>query len=233
MARGTSLLRLVQMVREECGRSSSVGVGVDDLPGLKTKIKRAQEVLYDSFDWPHLRQFFDREQLSAGERYYDPSDGLNFDRIEKAVVWYSGISHPLCRGITPDDYNSYDSENDARSEPALKWDVRWTGTREQIEIWPIPSTNDQQLQFQGIRNLRPLVNDTDVADIDDQLIVLTVAAEILTGKKDPSASALTSAFQKRYATVTNNAHTNFKRYLMGRGHNGRAHQRLVRVTVRA
>lgn len=219
MARGTSLLRLVQMVREECGRSSSVGVGVDDLPGIKTKIKRTQEMLYEDWDWPHMRQFFDREAMSAGERYYDPSDGVNFERIEEMWVWYSGIAHDLTKskGISLSDYSIHDSENDERSEPCLKWDVRWTGTREQIEFWPIPSTNDQEWQIVGIRQLRALVADADVADLDDQLIALTVAAELLAAKDSKSATIVSGFATKRLNDLKVRPVATAKRIRVGMG----------------
>lgn len=219
MARGTQLLRLVQMVREECGRSSSVGVGVDDLPGIKTKIKRTQELYYNGWDWPHMRQFFDREQFSAGERYYDPSDDVNFERIEEMWVWYSGIAHDITKrkGISFADYSVYDSENDERSEPVQKWDIRWTGSTEQIEFWPIPSTNDQQWQIKGIRNLRALTADTDVADLDDNLIALTVAAELLASKDSKAAQMVAGFATNCLNSLKALPNTTGKRYRMGMG----------------
>lgn len=229
MARGTSLLRLVQMVREECGRASSVGVGVDDLPGIKTKIQRTQTLLYDDWDWPHMRQFFDREAMSAGERYYDPSDDVNFERIERMVIWYSGQAHDIThrKGITFDDYSVYDSESDERSEPTQKWDIRWTGTREQIEFWPIPSTNDQSWQIQGIRQLRSLVQDSDVADLDDHLIALTVAAELLTGQDSKAAQIVASLAQKRLNDVKARPRSASARYRMGMGQVGIERQPVI------
>ena len=227
MARGTSLLRLVQMVREECGRSSAVGVSVDDLSGIKTKVQRTQELFYEQYDWTHLRQMFDRESMSAGERYYDPSAGVNFDRIEDMVIWYNGLAHPIERGIEFSDYNQYDSESDQRSEPTLKWDIRWTGSREQIEFWPIPSTNDQFWQIKGIRSLRALAADADVADLDDRLIALTVAAELLAGKDDKSAGVVASLAKQRLDMLIARPNTSMKRYRMGMGETDRAHKEIV------
>ena len=39
MARGTQLLKLVEMLREEVNRATSVAVGKDDLPSLKNVSK--------------------------------------------------------------------------------------------------------------------------------------------------------------------------------------------------
>lgn len=187
MARGKQLIQLVTMVREETGRASSVAVGVSDVDGLKQKIVRAQEMLYDDYDWPFLRQIFPLKALAAGEQYYDYPTDLNLDRIERVELWYSNLPRPLVRGISTREYAIYNSNDDVRQEPAMRWDARWTGTTDQFEIWPIPSTNDQSVQFTGIRSLRPMVADSDLADLDDQAIVLTVAAELL--KKQGSESA--------------------------------------------
>src|SRR5262245_29989732 len=155
MARGTQLLQLVTMLRDELGRSNSVAVGIGDLPSLKQTIRRTQETLYDEHDWPHLRTVFDRILMQAGERFYDFPDELNFDRLEDVAVWQNGIPTRVTRGIGFDEYAIYDSEADARCDPVLRWDIRWNSTKEQIETWPIPaSTNAIGLQFIGIRKLR-------------------------------------------------------------------------------
>lgn len=229
MARGTQLLRLVQMVREECGRSSSVGVGVDDLPGIKTKLQRTQELYYEGWDWPHMRQFFDRESAAAGQRYYDPSDDVNFERIEKLVIWWNGHAHDITarKGITFQDYSFYDPENNERSDPIQKWDIRWTGSREQIEFWPLPASNDQQWQIQGIRALRQLVSDTHVADLDDHLLALTVAAELLASKDDKSSQIIAGMASTRLHDLKARPRSAAKRYRMGMGEAPIEPQRVV------
>lgn len=217
MARGTQLLTLVQMLRDELGRSSSVAVGVDDLPSLKQKIKRTQEILYDEFDWPFLKQTFDQKQMQAGERFYDFPPACNFDRIEPQTVhlWFSGLPRHLERGIGFPEYALYNSQNDVRMEPALKWDIRWTGTKEQMEIWPVPASNSQTVQMSGIRHLRPLVQDRDVADLDDQMIVLFAAAELLGRQGDESAPAVLKQAQARFARVKGRSQTGSKTHRMG------------------
>lgn len=218
MARGTQLIQLAQMVREECGRASSLGVGNDDLEAIKTKLRRAQELYYDKYAWPHLHKVFDVETLLAGERYYDPPLGLNVDRIDEngVVVWYSGIAHAIPRGIVFSDYNMYAAGT--RAEPVLKWDVRATGNDEvQIEVWPTPSTNNQKLQFSGIRNLNPLVADSDRADLDDQLLVLTIAAEMLAARDEEAARAIGAAAKDRVKVLVGNSHNNMPRVRMGMG----------------
>jgi hypothetical protein len=233
MARGTQLIQLVTQLRVETGRSDSVALGVDELPALKHLQKRTQENLYDRHPegWAHLRTVFDRIPLLAGDRYYDFPDTLNFDRIEDVAVWDSSTPLSITRGIGFEEYAVYDSESDVRAEPACRWDIRWTGSEEQIEIWPVPSTNNQELQFIGTRKLRDLIENDDVCDLDDQLIVLFAAAELLVkSDKDLAARKLTLA-EQRYALLTRNAAKHGQRYIMGSGPDNPSRRDRVSVRV--
>lgn len=226
MARGTQLIQLVTMLREEIGRATSVAVGVDDIPGLKQKLRSRQELLYDEVSWPFLRQVFSQKTLNANQRYYDFPVGLNLERLESVVVYYSNLPRPLGRGITYREYAIYNPALGATSEPAMRWDVRWTGTKEQFEIWPIPSANDQQIEFTGIRNLRPLVADSDVADLDDQLIVLYVAAELLARQGADSAQAVADSAKARLARLKGRVLGGGQMRRMGMGETDATDQRI-------
>jgi len=197
MARNRQLTQLIDDLRAEVGHAVSASVGVDNLPALKQIIRRTQETLYDDFDWPHLR-VTPTKALAAGQRYYDFPTNMDYERIEEVVVWYSGQPHPLIRGIGFSDYAQYDSDTGDRSDPALKWDVRHTGTKEQLEVWPIPSSNLNKIQYKGIRHLGALTANADTADLDGQLIVLFAAAEILTRQKSQDAQAKLAAANARY-----------------------------------
>jgi hypothetical protein len=217
------------MLRDETGRSNSVAVGVDEDGLLKQAIRRAQEDLYEQVDWPFLQTVFDRISLQAGDRYYDFPAGMSYDRLVcKPAVWIDSIPFELERGIGFEEYAVYDSESDARSEPATRWDVRWTGTEEQIEVWPVPSTNTQELQFIGIRKLRPLIAHADVADLDDQLIVLFAAADLI--DDEVKAKKKLAAAQARFNRLKGNAKRGGKTYRMGMGAN--PHPDQGRVTLR-
>jgi hypothetical protein len=191
MARGAQFLTLVTMLRSDLGRSSSVAVGVDDVTRLKHELNKAYETLASKHDWSHLRKTFAKIPLSQGQQYYSFPSDLDFGRIEGAWVWWSDLPQPIERGITPTDYLAFDSTNDQRSDPAQKWDVRWTGSSEQIEIWPIPSTNDQDLQFLGQRKVTRLVNDIDICLLDDWLVVLWAAVNLV--KEDDKRSKMGEA----------------------------------------
>lgn len=217
MAYGTQLLRLVEMLRDEAGLSNSVAVGVDDVARLKQMLRRTQELLYADAEWPHLRTVFDRIPFQAGQRYYDFPESLNFDRLERVAVWDSGTPIKIERGIGFEEYATYDSENDERAEPTQKWDVRWRDTKEQIEVWPIPSTNNLSLQFIGIRKLRALIAHDDVCDLDDQLLVLLASAELLTKVNADLAKIKLIAADRHKKRLLANAGNNGRRYIVGQG----------------
>lgn len=230
MARGTQLLELVTMLRDESGRDNSVAVGVDETSTLKQILRRVQNTLYEKHDWPHLRTVFDRIPLQAGERYYDFPDTLNFDRVEDVAVWDGALPRPITRGIGFDEYATYDSENDVRADPALRWDVRWRETKEQIEVWPVPASNNLSLQFIGIRKCRAMIENADVCDLDDHMIVLFAAAELLPKGSD-LAKVKYNLGVERFNMLTQNAAKNRPTYRMGSGPITRHNQGRVTVSV--
>lgn len=209
MARGTQLQDVIGMVRTEAGQSASVAAGVDNLPALTQKIKRTQELYHTDYDWPFLREVFPIE-LAASQRYYDlPSKTLtdssvsylDMERIEEVAINYSGRPVPIERGISFEQYAQYNSDADtpATASPARRWDIKRTAANtEQVEIWPIPTDDTQILSFKGIRRLRPLVSMSDVLDLDDYLIALTVASEILARMGAKDAGKVESAAAARY-----------------------------------
>lgn len=205
MARGTTFLELVTMLREELGRASDVSVGVSDLPTLKRKLNRYYETIYYDKEWPHLRRIFDRVTLSAGERFYDLPSELDYERIERVVVYQNGIPIPTERGITSADYADYDSISDERSAPVVKWDVRDVGGDLQVEFWPVPSDNDQQVEFTGFVKFAPLVNDADICLLDDNLVVGLAAVELLEQQKTGSAKTVAEATRALYDRLSGRA----------------------------
>ena len=77
----------------------------------------------------------------------------------------------------------------------------------QIEVWPIPANNgssatkDGIVRLEGVKNLNPLSAKTDTADLDDQLIVLFAASELLTRQKSGDAQMKMAQAQAHYLRV--------------------------------
>lgn len=229
MARGQLLSSLVSDLRSELGRSASVAVGVDDVPTLQQKLRGVQEQLYDEYDWPFLRQVFPPIPLQSGQRFYDVPDEMNLERIEKVACWYSGVPHPMSRGIGFDEYAAFDSDSDIRADPTLKWDIRWTGTEPQIEVWPIPSSNDMTMQIVGLRKLRPLIANNQPCDLDGLMLVLYAAADLT--KDEGSAKKLQQRADRRFVRMKGRNDGGEGTYIYGGGKStpARPWQAVVRV----
>lgn len=198
MATGTQFLALLDMLREDLGRSTNVGVGVDDLPSLKRSINRAYALLLGDNDWPHIRHLPNRIPLSSGQRLYDIPAHIDPQKIIEIICWLApNLPIPLDRGISYHEYSAIDSEAGQTSDPAQKWDLRFNGTATQIEIWPIPSSDSMTLQFTGRYRLPKLVDDDDVCYLDDELVVLGAAYRTLKRQKSDDADECLADFNKR------------------------------------
>lgn len=230
MARRTQLLALVAQLRAETGRNQSVTVGVAELDNLKEMLRRVQEQLYDDYPWPHLRVQRTVALLQSG-RYYDFPTDLNMDRIERVALKYSGQYVEIERGIEFGDYTIYDSNAATESTPARKWDIRFTDTTEQIEIWPIPNSDDQTLYLFGTKSLSTLVEESDRADLDDRLIVLYAAAEMLARQGSKDAKAKLEQANARLMTLRRNSMNNTKTIQMGLGNWRKTDKNRINITV--
>jgi hypothetical protein len=184
--RGKTLDNLIEAVRAECRLSTDNSRGLENREYLIQVIKRNYEVLYGDYDWPHLA--IRREECfvetAAGQRYYDWPDLLDVDTIVGAYHKYGNVWVPLNYGINLSTYNMIDSEADIRADPISRWQIR---DEDQFEVWPIPITDGNLVGFSGKRKFEPLVKGSDRILIDDIVVVLFCAAEILAALKSEDA----------------------------------------------
>ncbi len=178
------LNELREMLRAEIGASSSVAMGVNTLNQYDHVLRRTQDRLWAEHNW-EFGSIERDEPLIAGERYYAFDSDIDFDRIVSAHVKWNGVWHPLEYGIDQNNYNAQDSDEDERQDPVLRWNHFEDN---QFEVWPIPATNST-LRFRAYRKLPALISPSDTAVLDDNLIVLYAAAELLgrSGAKDAPA----------------------------------------------
>lgn len=202
MARNTTLGQLVTMFRDEAGHASSAALGQNALSAIHQILRRTQRRLWTEWTWPHLMVERD-ESLQAGERYYSFPD-LDPDRIQTVVVREDTASMwvPVAYGIELCDRNEFDAEKGDRSDPVRKWQYSEDG---QYEVWPTPDSNRGVLRFSGMRQLRPLVADSDRADLDDDLIVLYAAGQWLKKQKDPSAPDVIAQAEAHFRRLKGNS----------------------------
>lgn len=201
MALGTQFMALVDMLREDLGRSTNVGVGIDDLPSLKRHINRSYAILIDKYSWPHLSYSPARIPLNAGQRYYDFPANLKLNDLTEVVAWQGNSPRELERGISHIEYAIYDSGSDVRGDLPQKWDLAFNGTVTQIEIWPMPASNSMTLAIKGAYHLVPLVADADKCMLDDELVVLGASARLLARQGSKDAAILQQEFAQRLSDL--------------------------------
>ena len=188
MARGTTLVKLLDKLRVAARLSLNPAHNAQNRAAQVAMLQAEQDRLWSDCDWPHLR--VERQvQLQAGQRYYDTPADIKIDKIERIELFTDGEWCKLATGIDGCHYSAHNSDLDERSWPPRRWKLH---EDEDIEIWPISDTNgdpttlEGTLKFIGIRSLNPLVDDSDRADLDDDMLVNFVAAEMLaaSGAKD-------------------------------------------------
>lgn len=153
-------------------------------------------MLWDEYDWPFARIHKEDagKTLMEGERYYDFPDLLDVERT--VILWRKNgnVWGELIQGITPEDYSAHDSDLPDKADPALKWDVY---DESQFEVWPVPASDNWEVRFDGYRRKTELVDDEARMDLDDILVVLYAAAEILTAAKQADGPAKLQAAERR------------------------------------
>lgn len=234
MARNQTLLSLLQKLRSELRLSGNPAHNASVRDSHVALLQRVQETLWEEVDWPFLR--VERFQpVQAGQRFYDPPADLSLDRVERIAFKDGDEWCYLADGIFEQHYNSWDSRTDERSWPVERWRVY---EDLQVELWPIPDDNGDPtsqngfLKWEGIRNLRPLVADDDRADLDDHLIVLYAAAELLVARGAEDAPAKLAAAEKRKRSITSSFSKIKSFSLAGNDEQPRFQARIPRVHYR-
>lgn len=186
--RGASLAKLISDLREELRRANTPNASPEDTPTLRRTLNHVARALYYDTNWPFLQRMFPAITLNAGQQYYDKPDGLEPDRIIRADVFWGNQYEALERGIGFEEYNSYDPAQNNRSSPIMRWDVKFTGTTDQIEVWPLPGSDAQSLRFFGVQAMPDMKNMTDICPLESEIVVLYAAAE-LAAKDSPDKEA--------------------------------------------
>lgn len=179
MATGTALSTLVTMLKGEIGASTTIGTGTD--AELKVLLSNKQKFLAALRDWDNLR-LQATVGLLAGVRYAT-KPSINFNRPFKVEAKINDFWSQVAYGIGADELNIYDSEVLETADPIQAW--QHYGLT-QFEVWPVPATA-QNIRFIGQMNLGALVVDADTCTLDDLMLVLFTAADILADANSPGA----------------------------------------------
>ncbi len=203
MARKTNLGELVQQLRGEVGYSLTAALGSANRDVLIAVIQRTQRKLWEDFAWPFMRVKSDIASSKA-LRYYNIPSNLTCERIEKIEFKDGGYWRPLDYGIGGAQLSVHDSDTAEEGWPVTRWEIYG---EDQFEVWPIANTNgtastlEGYFRLTGIKNLAALVDDDDRADLDDHLIILYAAAELLARNKAADAEAKLANANTHYARL--------------------------------
>lgn len=177
MSRGTSLSVVREMLKAELGQSLTVGTSNDTM--LNIRLDNQQNALAVDYDWSFMDDSVDVNVGVATQTVVVPT-GLNWDHEVKAFVKRQTQWVELEYGISEADYSARDSSQGVMQDPIQKWQLTSDGN---IEVWPLPATA-QDVRFRGQRAVTTLkaagvYSDAALFDLDDLLIVLFVAGEML------------------------------------------------------
>lgn len=193
MAVGTNLAALLVMLRAEARLTQSVAAGLNADLSHRVLLARHQDDLWLARDWKHLQITRDLATQSGERLYAWPSD-LSFERAVTARVKWSSQWIDLAPEITERNYNEMDPDLNVMSDPPRSWDLAEGNV---LELWPMPAASGTVVRLIGTKALPALVADADTAVLDDRLIVLFAAAELLALQKAPDAAAKLAAAQRR------------------------------------
>lgn len=223
MALRTTFQEVIQMTRAEAKLSTNTSRGIDHLENIKQIIRRNVVVLAEQYDWQHLElkkeSAVSRVQLQAGLRTYTFPTAVNPLKITQVWVKWGSLWQKVDYGIKHEDWNYLDPDQNQRTDPVTNW-AFYSDT--EFEIYPLPASNGvvngiNEIAFEGQRKTTPLLADGDRVDMDDLLIALITAAELLADQgKDKAASTKGSAAETRLLTVRGNLGSK-TRYAMGLG----------------
>ena len=144
---------------------------------------------------------------------------INFERPIDVYVWWTNAWLEVVYGIDIDQFNFRNSDGsppDGGNPPETLDPIqRWKyNDQNQFEIWPVPSSN-QILRFVGQRVLNSLItyvgqsNTSDsvtpnwnaTCDLDDSLIILYTAAELLKEKNSAQWQTIATDASNRMAYI--------------------------------
>lgn len=187
-------------IQIQLGFGMSGQAGIVNSPLIDSMIRNGQEQLYLQYDFVELKKTYE-VATGSNQSFYDYPPNCNVERLNELSVLWSGRYIQLTEGIKLEQRNI-----------ALSGIPTHYERRDQIEIYPVPNTNAYTLRFEYIKELTPLVQNSDRVSIPSELVFLHALtnAKKYYGKKDADeyASQLDAALlkikQRQRKTIFNN-----------------------------
>ncbi len=240
MPRGTTLANARAMLKAEIGDYAGTNAVSD--AARNVQMSNMQKWFASEYDWPFLEHEWP-SPVSAGSQFLTMpatdkrgmSATINFERGVLVERLYNNLYVPLDYGIGADEYNIYDYLRDGKAmDPIQRWKFSTntvdTANSNQYEVWPVPVTA-QTVRFTGQRKLLALSSDSDTLDMDDMLIVLSVAAMILMRNGTSDAQMMSQRAQRTLERLRAHYPTYDRTIILGGGGHRHEKRRLVGIAV--
>jgi hypothetical protein len=203
---------------------------------LNTLLSNMQKWLASEYDWPFLADRWDVGAGSGARFVSVPTTAqvagantqINFERPVTFEIKWNQTWQSLLYGIGSDEFNYVDSDANERQDPVQRWQLAGEG---KFEVWPLPNAG-QTLRFTGQRALDALTADANVADLDDLLIVLFCAAELLANAGAKNAPIVLNKASQRLARLRGVYPARQATYIIG-GTSDRGVNRIVPMKILA
>lgn len=187
---GTQLSVLRTMLNAECGEEMDETISPARIAVNNQLLNNQQSFLDNQHSFLRGKTVVSLPGV-IGQQYYNVPAGIDFDRLEQPTFTnVNNFRYRIGYGIGQEEYNLFRSDLGVTASPVMRWQMVNVGSPAalKIELWPIPSVA-QSIVFTGLLPLTPMVLDTDTCVIDDLVLVLFTAAEILARKGSGDAQA--------------------------------------------
>lgn len=230
--RGETLVNLVRKLKGELGYSLESGVAVQSDARLKVLFSTKQDLYASLYDWPFLKREWNVTLAGGASTFNQPVNAglekINWERPVLLEAMYGQLWHKLEMGIGSQEYNVLTEAQD----PVQRYDFSADGADgDVIKVWPTP-VSETSIRLTGQRRTRPLAADTDVADLDDLLLVFSVAADLAMEAEAKNAQYKLKQSTERLRQVLQTAPTRDDEPLvLGQCSTARDKKRLIPVIV--
>ncbi len=219
MARGTLSQTVLSMLKAEVGDFAGTNTVRD--AELYQLMSNKQLELVMEYDWSFMEARWDAAVAPSQQLVSWPTvtdEGLtatvNFDEINKLEVLYNNIYQPMFYGIGSAQYNFSNFQLLGQTlDPISNWreaaDPSDAVNPLKFEIWPVPSTA-QTVRISGERQPTLITGTGIKVDLDDMLVALGVAADLLFYKNPQKATRVMQRFQSHLKRLGGQSKTSDK-----------------------
>lgn len=226
MSRGVLASTVLTKLKAEIGDYAGTNTVRDT--ELYQLMSNKQQQLVMEYDWSFMTRRWDvAAPVNTQFITYPTVDDIgltctiNIDEIDKVETLYNQKYQPVDYGIGSAQYNTFNYQLLGQtSYPIARW--REASNPDdavdpnEFEVWPVPSVA-QTIRFTGERLPTSITGGTIKVDLDDMLIALAVASDLLFYKNPQKAQYKIQQFQAHLRRLGGRSKTSDKVRILGGG----------------